>query len=76
MMRQAVHRHCADAERSGCRLEASIEGDVFGLLDELAIEQIADNLLSNAVKYFSPAFKTVSRHSLEKSLFHRSARRT
>jgi two-component system OmpR family sensor kinase len=51
MMLQAVHRHRAGAERSGCRLEPSIEGEVFGLLDELAVEQIADNLLSNAVKY-------------------------
>jgi len=51
MMRQAVHRHRAGAERSGCRLEPSIEGEVSGLLDELAVEQIADNLLSNAVKY-------------------------
>ncbi len=50
-MRQAVHRHRAGAERSGCRLESSIEGEVSGLLDELAVEQIADNLLSNAVKY-------------------------
>src|SRR4029077_1238990 len=51
MMRQAVHRHRAGAERSGCRLEPSIEGEVSGLLDKLAVEQIADNLLSNAVKY-------------------------
>src|SRR6266481_5192746 len=51
MMRQAVHRHRAGAERSGCRLEPSIEGEVSGLLDQLAVEQIADNLLSNAVKY-------------------------
>jgi two-component system, OmpR family, sensor kinase len=51
MMRQAVHRHRAGAERSGCRLQPSIEGEVSGILDELAIEQIADNLLSNAVKY-------------------------
>lgn len=51
MMRQAVHRHRAGAEHSGCRLEPSIEGEVSGLLDELAIEQIADNLLSNAIKY-------------------------
>jgi signal transduction histidine kinase len=29
----------------------SIEGEVSGLLDEMAVEQIADNLLSNAVKY-------------------------
>jgi signal transduction histidine kinase len=50
-MRQAVHRHRAAAERSGCRLEPSIEDGVSGLLDELAVEQIADNLLSNAVKY-------------------------
>jgi len=50
-MRQAVQRHRAGAERSGCRLEPSIEGEVSGLLDALAVEQIADNLLSNAVKY-------------------------
>jgi two-component system, OmpR family, sensor kinase len=51
MIAQAVHRHRAGAERSGCRLEPSIEGGVCGLLDALAVEQIADNLLSNAVKY-------------------------
>ena len=51
MMLQAVHRHRVGAERLGCRLEPSIEGGIFGLLDELAVEQIADNLLSNAVKY-------------------------
>jgi two-component system, OmpR family, sensor kinase len=51
MMRQAVHRHRAGAERSGCRLKPSIEGEVSGLLDELAVVQIADNLLSNAIKY-------------------------
>jgi two-component system, OmpR family, sensor kinase len=48
---QAVHRHWAGAGRLGCRLEPSIAGKLFGLLDELAVEQIADNLLSNAVKY-------------------------
>jgi two-component system, OmpR family, sensor kinase len=51
MMRQAVHRHRAGAERSGCRLEPSIAVEVSGVLDELAVEQIADNLLSNAIKY-------------------------
>jgi two-component system OmpR family sensor kinase len=51
MMRQAVRRHRAGAEHSGCRLEPSIECEVSGLLDELAVEQIVDNLLSNAVKY-------------------------
>jgi signal transduction histidine kinase len=51
MMLQAVHRHRAGAERSRCRLDPSIEGEVSGLLDALAVEQIADNLLSNAVKY-------------------------
>jgi signal transduction histidine kinase len=51
LMRRAVHRHRAGAERSGCRLEPSIEDEVSGLLDELAVEQIADNLLSNALKY-------------------------
>jgi two-component system OmpR family sensor kinase len=50
-MRQAVHRHRGDAERSGCRLEQRIEGELSGFLDQLAVEQIADNLLSNAVKY-------------------------
>jgi two-component system OmpR family sensor kinase len=51
MMQYAVHRHRAGAERSGCRLEPSIAAEITGLLDELAVEQIADNLLSNAVKY-------------------------
>jgi two-component system, OmpR family, sensor kinase len=51
MTLQAVHRHRAGAERSGCRLEPSIAGEVTAVLDELAVEQIADNLLSNAVKY-------------------------
>lgn len=51
IMRRAVHRHRAYAERSGCRLKPSIEDNVSGLLDQLAVEQIADNLLSNAVKY-------------------------
>src|SRR5271155_1504424 len=51
MIVQAVTRHRAGAERSGCRLESSIEGGVCALLDALAVEQIADNLLSNAVKY-------------------------
>src|SRR5947209_7603556 len=32
MTRQAVHRHRAGAERSGCHLELSIEGEVSGLL--------------------------------------------
>jgi two-component system, OmpR family, sensor kinase len=50
-MRQAVQRHRAGAERSGCCLKPSIEDDVSGLLDQLAVDQIADNLLSNAVKY-------------------------
>ncbi len=49
--RRAVQRHQAYAERSGCRLKPSIEGNISGLLDQLAVEQIADNLLSNAVKY-------------------------
>jgi two-component system OmpR family sensor kinase len=51
IMRQALHRHGAGAERTGCRLEPSIEDNVSGLLDALAVEQIADNLLSNALKY-------------------------
>ena len=51
MILQAVHRHRAGAERSGCRLEPSIECEVSGLLDALAVAQIADNLLSNALKY-------------------------
>ena len=38
-------------QSAGCRLEPSIAGEVTGLLDELAVEQIADNLFSNAVKY-------------------------
>jgi signal transduction histidine kinase len=51
MMRQAVLRHLAGAERSSCHLKLSVEGEISGLLDELAVEQIADNLLSNGIKY-------------------------
>ena len=51
IIRKSVHRHQAGAECSGCRVELSIEGEVFGLLDQLAVQQVADNLLSNAVKY-------------------------
>jgi len=50
-MRQVVYRNRADAARSGCCLEASIEDGISGLFDPLAVEQIADNLLSNALKY-------------------------
>ena len=69
-LRQAVHRHRAGAGRSGCRLEASIEGEVSGLLDELAVEQIADNLLSNAVKYGAgqPIEVSLIRHGAEARL--------
>jgi two-component system OmpR family sensor kinase len=72
-MRQAVHRHRAGAERSGCRLEPSIEGEVSGLLDALAIEQIADNLLSNAVKYGAgqPIEVSLMRHGAEARLIVR-----
>ena len=51
LMRQSVERHRPEAERSGCRLWLRIEDNVSGLLDQLAVEQIADNLLSNAIKY-------------------------
>jgi signal transduction histidine kinase len=70
MMRQAVHRHRAGAERSGCRLEPSIEGEVSGLLDQLAVEQIADNLLSNALKYGAgePIEVSLVRHGTEARL--------
>ena len=70
LMRQTVHRHRAGAERSGCRLEPSIEGEVSGLLDQLAVEQIADNLLSNAVKYGAgePIEVSLVRHGTEARL--------
>ena len=70
MMLQAVHRHRAGAERSGCHLEPSIEGEVSGLLDALAVEQIADNLLSNAVKYGAgePIEVSLVRHGTEARL--------
>jgi two-component system, OmpR family, sensor kinase len=69
-IRQAVKRHQPAAERSGCRLASSIENDVFGLLDQLAIEQIADNLLSNAVKYGAgePIAISLVRHAREARL--------
>jgi two-component system, OmpR family, sensor kinase len=67
VMRQAVERHRPEAERSGCRLWSSIEDNVSGLLDQLAVEQIADNLLSNAIKYGAG-------EPIEVSLFHRGAK--
>jgi two-component system, OmpR family, sensor kinase len=51
IMRQVLHRYGSGAARTGCHLEPKIEDNVSGLLDELAVEQIADNLLSNAIKY-------------------------
>jgi two-component system, OmpR family, sensor kinase len=51
VIRRAVERHAPEAERSGCRLRPRIEDNVSGLLDQLAVDQIADNLLSNAIKY-------------------------
>jgi signal transduction histidine kinase len=70
MLLQAVHRHRAGAERSGCRLQPRIEGEVSGLLDALAVEQIADNLLSNAVKYGAgePIEVSLVRHGIEARL--------
>jgi signal transduction histidine kinase len=69
-IRQAVHRHRAPAERSGCCLRARIDDDVFGLLDQLAVEQIADNLLANAVKYGAgdPIEISLVRHAAEARL--------
>ena len=70
IMLQAVHRHRAGAERSGCRFEPSIEGKVSGLLDALAVDQIADNLLSNAVKYGAgePIEVSLVRHGTDAQL--------
>jgi signal transduction histidine kinase len=51
LVRRAVHRHRMGAEHSSCRLDSTIENDVSGMLDGLAVEQIVDNLLSNAIKY-------------------------
>jgi two-component system, OmpR family, sensor kinase len=70
MTRLAVHRHRAGAERLGCRLDPNIEGEVSGLLDQLAVEQIADNLLSNAVKYGAgePIEVSLVRHGTEARL--------
>jgi two-component system, OmpR family, sensor kinase len=70
VMRQAVERHRPEAERSGCRLKPSIEDDVSGLLDQLAVEQIADNLLSNAIKYGAgePIEVSLGRHGAQAQL--------
>jgi len=70
VMRQAVERHRPEAERSGCRLWPSIEDNVSGLLDQLAVEQIADNLLSNAIKYGAgePIEVSLGRHGAKAQL--------
>lgn len=65
IIRQVVHRHQVAAQRSRCRLETNIEPNVSGLLDDLAVQQIADNLLSNAIKYGAggPIEVSLVRHS-------------
>jgi two-component system, OmpR family, sensor kinase len=70
VMRQAVERHRPEAERCGCRLKPSIEDNVSGLLDQLAVEQIADNLLSNAIKYGAgePIEVSLGRHGAQAQL--------
>jgi len=70
VMRQAVERHRLEAERCGCRLWPSIEDNVSGLLDQLAVEQIADNLLSNAIKYGAgePIEVSLGRHGAKAQL--------
>ncbi len=40
-----------EAERAGCELRPSIEPDVMGTWDRVALEQITINLMSNAIKY-------------------------
>ena len=69
-IRHAMDQHQPAAERSGCCLTATIEDDVSGLLDQLAVEQIADNLLSNAVKYGAgkPVEIALVRHAAEARL--------
>jgi two-component system, OmpR family, sensor kinase len=70
VMRRAIERHRPEAERSGCRLKPSIEEDVSGLLDQLAVDQIADNLLSNAIKYGAgePIEVSLGRHGAKAQL--------
>jgi two-component system, OmpR family, sensor kinase len=39
------------ARLGGCKITTSVEDNVIGLWDQLAIEEIVENLVSNAIKY-------------------------
>jgi two-component system, OmpR family, sensor kinase len=39
------------AERAGCRLQLTVQEEVTGRCDAMALERILENLLSNAVRY-------------------------
>jgi len=60
VMRQAVERHRLEAERCGCRLWPSIEDNVSGLLDQLAVEPIEVSL----VRHGATAKLTVRDHGI------------
>ena len=50
-MREVLARFAPEAERAGCPVELTIDGQVEGLGIPLRLEQIVSNLLANAFKY-------------------------
>ena len=51
LVQEVLARFAPEAERAGCPLELTIDGQVEGLWDPLRLEQIVSNLLANAFKY-------------------------
>jgi two-component system OmpR family sensor kinase len=60
LVHELVEAYRPAATRAGCVLRASIEEDVSGFWDRVALEQITENLLSNALKYGAGAPVEVS----------------
>lgn len=51
LVRQVAQRYTVVAVRGGSTLELDIQDGIAGVLDRLAVEQVAENLLSNALKF-------------------------
>jgi signal transduction histidine kinase len=60
LVTDVVERMRTEAERSGCRLELSMQRNVSGTFDPLRIEQVVANLLTNAFRYARGAAVCVS----------------
>jgi two-component system, OmpR family, sensor kinase len=51
LVRQVATKMMPLAERAGCRLRLTVQEEVTGRCDAMAMEQILENLLSNAARY-------------------------